>query len=422
MLVKKLAVPFINDKLLAQAEHCYIATAGISETAFDFVRSRLSPKCKIQMVTGLDSITSPNVLKRIWRNYQDRITLNIYTRNIFHSNVYIFDLPFRKSVAFIGSGNFTMEGIKDHEEIFYRTTDPKEIEALMSWFTGYYEFAEPLNENMILEYDLLYPQLKQREIASRKEKQKFIELTSRAFNWDSIKFKTQYFKKEDYLVFSSNKIFLDTPVLEAERETVKQKFLQLHESLKDHLQRLKLFPDGEGERSVSSIHPAELVDRKLQDISLTYGRSSAELKKYSSQASPKDFMQLEFTIKQKDFVVGLYPGKINSGKIDREHLLRKMEEATYRSNFLKLLISLGEGYTIEVAGERKPVQSFLSEDSLAEFIKADDWRYYAFEIEKNLVPGSAELNNDALVPFLIKESEKLTLLYKHLRDPTFEKR
>jgi hypothetical protein len=95
MLIKKLAVPFINDKLLQQAEHCYIASAAISEAGFDFIRSRIPTKSKMEIVTGLDVPTSPEVLRRIWRNYQGRITLNIYTRNFFHANVYIFDLPFR---------------------------------------------------------------------------------------------------------------------------------------------------------------------------------------------------------------------------------------------------------------------------------------------------------------------------------------
>ena len=196
MIVKKLAVPLINDKILVQAEHCFIATAAISEPAFDFVKSRLHPKCKIEIVTGLDGLTSPEVLKRIWRHYQDRITLKIYTRNFFHANVYIFDLPFRKTVAFLGSGHFTLDGIKDNEEIFYKITDIKEIEALKSWFTGYYEFAEPLTENILEEYEWIYPSIRQREIASREEKEQVIGLTMRGFNWETTRFKNQYFKKE----------------------------------------------------------------------------------------------------------------------------------------------------------------------------------------------------------------------------------
>jgi hypothetical protein len=149
MIIKKLAVPLINDKVLLQAEHCCIATTAISEPAFEFVRARLPLKCKIEIVTGLDGPTSPDVLRRIWRHYHDRMWLRVYTKNIFHANVYIFDLPYRKAVAFVGSGDLTSGGIKDSEEIFYKITDPKEIEALKSWFTGYYEFSEPLTESIV---------------------------------------------------------------------------------------------------------------------------------------------------------------------------------------------------------------------------------------------------------------------------------
>ena len=82
MIIKKLAAPLINDKLLQQAEHCYIATAEISEEGFDFIRSRIPAKTKMDMVTGMNGKTSVEVLRRIWKNYQGRINLNFYTRKI----------------------------------------------------------------------------------------------------------------------------------------------------------------------------------------------------------------------------------------------------------------------------------------------------------------------------------------------------
>ncbi|HPW63535.1 MAG TPA: hypothetical protein PLJ13_14655, partial [Cyclobacteriaceae bacterium] len=254
MLIKKLAVPFINDKLLQQVEHCYIATAAISEAGFDFIRSRIPTKTKMEIVTGLDVPTSPEVLRRIWRNYQGRITLNIYTRNFFHANVYIFDLPFRKAVAFVGSGHFTLDGIKDGEELFYKITDTKEIENLKSWFIGYYEFGEPLSEELIQEYEYLYPTLKQRDILSRQEKKQFISLTTAGFSWDQIKFKLQYFKKEDYLALSSSKARLTNPEILTERENVKNKLIQLHALIKDHVHRLKLKEDHDSNQIVSSLN------------------------------------------------------------------------------------------------------------------------------------------------------------------------
>ena len=255
MIIKKLAVPFINEKLLQQVEHCYIATAAISEAGFDFIRTRIPTKTKMEIITGLEMPTSPTVLQRIWRNYQGRITLNIYTRNDFHANVYIFDLPYRKSVAFVGSGHFTIEGIKDSEELFYKITDAKEIESLKSWFIGYYEFAQPLTEALIAEYEWRYPVMKQRDHASRLEKKQFLALTTAGFSWDHIKFKQQYFKKEDYLALSSDKAHFTTPELYAERVSVQNKFIALHELIKDDLRKLGLHATSDPDSIVSSADP-----------------------------------------------------------------------------------------------------------------------------------------------------------------------
>ena len=149
----------------------------------------------MDIVTSLDGLTSPNVLKQIYNHYQGRITLNIFTRNVIHANVFVFYLPYRKAVGFVGSGDFSLEGMKDHEDLFWKISDPKEIESLMSWFTGYFEFGLPLTDRLIQEYELIYPAMKQREITSRQDKQQFI--ASSNFNWDGIKFKNQYFKKEE---------------------------------------------------------------------------------------------------------------------------------------------------------------------------------------------------------------------------------
>jgi HKD family nuclease len=149
MLIKKLAVPLINNKILQETVHCTIATATITEGAFDLVMNKLPRTCKVEIVTGLHPATSPELLTRILKHFPDRVTLHVHMRRVFHANAYIFDLPYRKAVAFVGSGSLTLGGIKDHEEIFFRITDAKDIEELRSWFTGYFEFAEPLSEKVI---------------------------------------------------------------------------------------------------------------------------------------------------------------------------------------------------------------------------------------------------------------------------------
>ncbi len=421
MIVKKLAVPLINDKLLLQAEHCYIASAAISEAGFDFIRGRIPPKCKMEIVTGLDVLTSPQALRRIWRNYQDRITLNIFTRNFFHANVYIFDLPYRKAVAFVGSGNFTLEGIKDSEELFYKITDPKEIEALKSWFIGYYEFSEPITETIIQEYELIFPLMKQREIASRKDKKQFVELTTAGFNWDAIKFKNQFFKKEDYLTFTNSKAILNTPEIQAERAAVQAKLLQLHESIKGQMHKLKLHEDSDPNNIVSSLNPEHHVDHTLSSMWITYGRSEAELNKYYPQAKLSNFMNLQFIIRQKEIAIWLVVGKQRGSKEDREFFRQHMIDEEYRNTFFKLLVGLGVGYWIEIAGDKINVETFQTAESLWEFTKSDDWMYYDFFIGKAYSPGDFDLSTDTITLTIAKDFDKLILLYRHIKDSSIEK-
>jgi hypothetical protein len=409
MLVKKLAAPLINEKLLQQAEHCYIASASISEAGFDFVRSRIPPKCKMDIVTGLDVPTSPQVLRRIWRNYQGRITLNVYTRNVFHSNVYIFDLPFRKAVAFIGSGDFTLEGLKDREELFYKITDAKQIEELKSWFTGYFEFAEPLNEALIQEYELLYPSIKQREIASRQEKEEFVSLTTAGFNWETIKFINQFFQKAHYLTFANDRAHLTTQEVVAQREKVRNKLVQLHNTVKEHVHKLNLFENADINCLVNSIDPTHYSSQKVRSLSIGYGRGEAELKKINHRL--EEVVQLQLSIKPQSIEVSLFCG-IGKGREDRAYLKDKMLEEEYRNQFFKLSTGLGSGYWIEVVGDKRKVESFLNPELLAEFIKADDWRYYAFSVGRKYLPGDPAISSEKISQMMNHEFDKLVLLYR----------
>lgn len=404
MIIKKLAVPLVNDKVLAQAEHCYIATSAISEAGFDFIRTRLSPKCKIDIVTGLDGLTSPDVLKRIWKHYQDRMTFRIYTRNFFNANTYIFDLPYRKAVAFTGSGSLTLEGLKDHEEMFCKTTDAKEIEAMKSWFTGYFEFAEALDEQIIQQYEALFPLWKQREIASRKEKNELIKLTTAGFSWDTIKFKNQYFVKEDYLAFSRNENAAGN--IEA-HERVKAKLTELYETVARGAAVLKLHVDPD---QVVIAEQDVHLNNKVRSMAISFGRSD------SKKSALTDFMILQAGINQLEFFVRLSAGS-GEGKIDREYFMQQMNAEEYRKIFLNILKALGPGYWIEIFGSRRGVETFQHETALLEFARQDDWRYYSFSIGKSFQPGISSISNENLAHTILKEFENLLIVHNHLKNP-----
>ncbi len=175
MLTKKLLAPLINDKILQRTEHCYIATAAISESGLDMLMTKLSIKCKVDIVTGLDLPTSPGALRKAVDNYRQRITLRIHTQNFFHANVYAFDKEFRKSVAFIGSGKLTMGGNLKHRQLIYRVDTEKQVEEIKSWFTWYFESGITLNEKIVEAYEAIYPAIKERINASRDEKKQFME-------------------------------------------------------------------------------------------------------------------------------------------------------------------------------------------------------------------------------------------------------
>ncbi|MEJ1240321.1 hypothetical protein WBG78_19420 [Chryseolinea sp. T2] len=411
MIIKKLAVPFINEKLLQQVEHCYIATAAISEAGFDFVRTRIPTKTKIEIITGLELPTSPAVLQRIWRNYQGRITLHIHTRNRFNANLYIFDLPYRKSVAFVGSGAFTLEGIKDNEELFYKVNDPKEIENLKSWFVGYYEFGQPLTEELIAEYEWRYPIMKQRSYAARLEREQFLDLTTPGFHWDHIKFKQQFFKKEDYLTLSSHNAPFTTPELQDARLTIQNKLIALHELITVHLQKLGFQSTSDPNADVSSTDPSHHPDHKLRSMWLTY-RSTLSNPTRDQSTVLDNSANIKIVLGQKDVGVQLVIGTPLKNKDGREYFRTRMNDVEYRKELLKLLHGQGPGSWIEIACERKNIDSLQTEDALWEFTKSDQWMYFDFIVGKNYSPDAVEISNEFIARTVLKELANISLIVR----------
>jgi hypothetical protein len=406
MIIKKLAVPLVNEKLLQQAEHCTIATAGLSEEGFDFIRSRIPTKTKMDIVTGLDHPTSPEVLRRIWLNYGGRIALHIYAKNVFHANLYLFDLPFRKAVAFIGSGSCTLEGLKDGEELFFKITDAKEIENLRSWFTGYFEFGEPLHENHIAEYELRYPIIKQHDSLSRQEKRQFISLTSGNFSWDQLHLKKQFFTKENFLALSSTNAHLAAPEVVAAREGIQAKLFQIDELLRASLIKLKL--RSVNSPSVSSLQPADHPDQLVRSLGISYSRIQQNS---TPTETPTTAPFIEVCLRQKEVAVSLMIGAPQRGEMHRESFKRRMIEPEFRKKFFTHISALGVSYFIEVAGERKALASFPDEEALWAFTKQDGWRYYPFVIERGYSPTDPEISSDNIGQTLLKEIEKLAPLY-----------
>lgn len=421
MIVKKLLAPFLNSKILQQAEYCYIASAAISEPGFDMLMSKLSNTCKVDIVTGLDLPTNPKVLRKILADYKDQVTLRVYTRNFFHPKVYAFDLPYRKRIAFIGSGNFTMGGFQKNEELSYQIDTEKEVEEIKSWFNKYFEESLELTEKIIQEYEILYPLVKERENATRQEKKQFIDLVSGNFNWDNVDFDIQFFKRSDYQTFDNSKANLDTSEIRSERISVRAKFLDLHDILEPKLGRLGLNAHYDTEHIVSSIELINHHDNRIKAMWLAYGRGKNEIKRYNREARHMDFIRLQIIIHQQDVGIWLMPGKQGGSKEDREFFRSEMRNPKYRKDFFKTLNNLGAAYWIEVAGERRDANSFADENELLEFTRSDDWKHHYFIIGRNHFPDAIEISNEKIAETIFNEFQKLLPLYRLMKDKTFER-
>jgi hypothetical protein len=395
MIVKKLAVPLVNEKILQQAEHCYIATAGISDEGFEFIRSRLSPRCKIDIVTGLDELTSPGVLKKILKNYQGRINLNIYTRNILHANVFVFDLPFRKSVAFIGSGSLSLEGLKDSEEIFWKVTEPKEVESIMSWYTTYFQFSVPLSEDIARDYEILYADMRRREIVSKKEKDELVSLNS--FRWEDIKFRRQFFLKDDYQLLSNANAASENASLYSGRAALGQKLIDLHNQMMDGLSRLGLQLAGDDLRCPELRHYPE---KKITAMWLSYITNMLE-----------GLVVFRAGIMQKDFVVMAQLTSISGFKPLRQEFIEKVSTGEQRPIWYRKISSLND-YFIEVGGKTRSIASMSQESAFYDFLRSDPGNYFEINVIRRFLPGDPQIAAANISTSTLAEFAKLKTLFE----------
>lgn len=418
MIVKKLSARFINDKVLHHAETAYFATATISEPGFEFIIDRLPKTCSLQIVIGLDLPTNPKVLWRILNEYGGRVVAKVYLKNFFHPKVYAFDLPHNKRIAYIGSGNFTLGGFKDNEELSYQISAFEEVEQIKDWFNGYFRESIPLSKTIIQEYEIIYPSLKEREASSRNEKKQFADFVTGSFNWDNINLSNQYFTKEDYFTFENSLTHLATPDVKSKRVKVQNKLLDLNDALSAYIKTKKIHAHYDSNHIVSSLDPLYHHEHKVRGMWVAYGRSAPELDQYN--AKHMDLIRLQVIIRHHDFGIWLMPGKQNSGIEDRQFFRDQMKRVEFREKFFNLIKGLDSDYWIEVGGEKREVRFFETADALWQHTSLDDLQYY-FTIGRSYNPGDRQISETNIVSTIIKEFDKLFPLYRAMKDKSFER-
>jgi hypothetical protein len=56
------------------------------------------------------------------------------------------------------------------------------------------------------------------------------------------------------------------------------------------------------------------------------------------------------------------------------------------------------------------------------FNQSDDWMHYGFIIGKNYSPADGEISSEQIAPIIMKEFDKLVLVYRHIKDAGVEEK
>ena len=126
-----------------------LATAWTTENRGLCALQDRRPGLKVRAIVGLSgNITEPEALRKL-ASMGDQLRRADERRRLFHPKVYIFRGTDR-SVAWIGSANFTGLGFGGNEEVLFETLDTTSVEC---WFNQLWVQCYPLLKSDINKYD-----------------------------------------------------------------------------------------------------------------------------------------------------------------------------------------------------------------------------------------------------------------------------
>lgn len=167
-------------KALKGAEEVWIAVAMISNNGLEFL-SESAKKCRLNIITGIDLPTPPEVLEQLFKNesISDKWEIKLFDLKFYHPKFYLIKYPNGKYSAFVGSSNLTMGGLKNHIEISVQITDQKACKKLLEIFQ---EFKSDKNSIKLTEewLDKYHESFKPREFTFKKEEEAAVKLKKEA--------------------------------------------------------------------------------------------------------------------------------------------------------------------------------------------------------------------------------------------------
>lgn len=393
MIISNLKPHF--ESLLPIADEIWFAVALIKDETYDYIQESISTICKQHYIVGIDLPTNPKVLRKMQANLEkDFFESAIYkSDNNYHPKVYLLKVK-DSYIAFVGSSNLTDGGLEDNIELNYKITNHEECLSILVWFEALNKDTFPLTDENIKEYEDQFETIKQSEEKIKKRKS-YIKLRKPVSNvtntnpLDLIDFSDRYFKKEHHLAFRKEMWTKDDINAISERETAKNRLIELHNTIYPHFRDYGLeilqtnpMPDHliSMIRQIDSSKP-----RPLDAIWLSYGKSAEEIKQYqknvgNEQKAKQTFIhhaRLQIRVDITKIGIWLLFAKENEGGLfDRAYFQEKMLKQDYRDKFYQMIKSLPNEYFIIVNDIVEMCYNFKSADELHRFCRRDNIQKY----------------------------------------------
>lgn len=416
------------ESYIHNSEELWVAIALVKDSAFEFIQKKISEQCIQHYLVGIELPTSPSVLRTMQSKQKiELFECAIYKSNFnFHPKVFLFKID-NHYTAFIGSSNLTDGGLENNIELNYKVTSQDDCLAILNWFNELYKDSYPLTDENISAYETQFESCEELEKELKKKRKKILLKKPWVSPLDAINFSDRYFKKEHHSAFRKEIWTIDSKEAIEEREFVKDKCIDLHESIyskfKDYGIQI-LEPNPMSDHLISMIRQIDpLNPRPINAMWLSYGKSEREIKEYQKLVGPDQkakqtfihHARLQIRIDLKNIGIWLLFAKENEGGLfDRQFFRDQMRDHDFKEEFFKLIKSLPNDYFISVNENNQFCHTFQSSEELHDFCKKDNIQKY-FIIGKDYEIIDEEMSEANLPNETLKVFKQLFPFYEMMR-------
>jgi len=405
-------------KVLSEAQEVWIASALVSETSLDLILRNINSKAKVCFLVGINLPTNPRVLTHLLeiesKNTHTKIYINKHSH--FHPKVYIAKVKNTLS-AFVGSANLTTGGMSSNVELTVRQ-EGGEARKILEWFNTLFlgSFARPVSKRFIARYS--------RAFRTRRSVTNESEFAVDAFiaeeQLGNSNFKGQFFTYKNHIAYSEPYWEDYGAYANSEREAVRDKLLELHESIFPQFQAHglnKLFPHHRTQNITSLPNYRKFFSNPLQkSLWLHYGKSERERLSFGSEyASFLNHARIQIIFHSNDVGIWLVLGKDGTVNPDKNRFEAKLNtDRKFMQTFFYQLKSLPGVYTLRIGGRRMDCSKIDSLDELISFCTKSDLSDY-FIISNEFAPESNALSRANIESTVLTEFQRLYSIYLHLK-------